>query len=187
MSEVNDRFRTQLNQVLTAIEMCRRDKLVLPLLVLLYSAMDIMASVCRAKSKPEVQRGDFTDWVDKFLLPESKLPCTSEELYGARCGLVHSLKAESSTSRRGTARPIAYAWGEGDCEALNTRIDDRKITTLVGVQIEDLLNAFGKAVTECFAAARKDSSLGERMREHTAGLFDEYLIPPDKGKNIEKA
>ncbi len=88
-----------------------------------------MASLDRPEQKPDVTRADFKAWVEKYLLLKCKLTCDADDLYGARCGLVHSYSSESRTSREGRARTIYYAWGEADetqtnaiCKAMGMRV-----------------------------------------------------------------
>lgn len=75
-------------------------------LVLLYSAIDTLAWV--SVSTGDVTRADFCHWVDVYMKPQSELGCTSEDLYSARCGLLHSGAAESKMSREGRANEIWY-------------------------------------------------------------------------------
>ncbi|MHB8869074.1 MAG: hypothetical protein ACYC6T_02120 [Thermoleophilia bacterium] len=85
-------------------------------LVLVYSAIDVCAWL--ASDTEETTRSTFTGWVDRYLLPARKLDCTSDELYGARCGLLHTFTPESRQSREGKVRTIGYAWGNASLDAL---------------------------------------------------------------------
>jgi hypothetical protein len=54
------------------------------------------------KGKPDpndVWRSDFVAWVDTYVMPSAGLPVHAIDLYGARCGLVHTQTAESRTTR----------------------------------------------------------------------------------------
>lgn len=99
--------------LLTTIETCFKDKKILPGLILLYAHIDIVASLNRPPSKDEGTRQDFKDWVNQYLLPNSSLSCSADDLYAARCGLVHSYIAEARLTRSGNAKQIFYAWGDG--------------------------------------------------------------------------
>jgi len=90
-----------------AINSCEANKFVLPALMLIYSGIDILASLERRKG--EGTKASFTRWVDEYLLKAVSLPCTSLELYAARCGILHTLTPESDLSRKGKAREVGYA------------------------------------------------------------------------------
>lgn len=75
-------------------------------LVLLYSAVDTLAWV--SVSTGDVTRADFCRWVDAYMKPQSRLGCSAEDLYSARCGLLHSGAAESKMSREGRANELWY-------------------------------------------------------------------------------
>src|SRR4051812_2144145 len=92
------------------IEACLEKKLQLPTLVLLYTAIDVAAWL--SNDDPTARVGKrFMAWVDQYLLKAKPLPCTSADLYAARCGVVHTLTADSDLSDQGKARRICYAWG----------------------------------------------------------------------------
>ena len=75
-------------------------------LVVLYSAIDTLAWA--SLSSGDVTRSDFCHWVDAYMTPQVQIGCTSEDLYGARCALVHSSTPESRMSREGRARELWY-------------------------------------------------------------------------------
>jgi hypothetical protein len=56
-------------------------------LILLYSAIDALSWVNRASG--DVIRSDFSEWVRESMDPGLNLGCTPEDLYVARCGLLH--------------------------------------------------------------------------------------------------
>jgi len=79
-------------------------------LILALCAIDQLAWLSLSEER-EVTSQDFISWTNRYVVSESSLDCTSEDLYGARCGLVHSLTAESRLAKQGKATPIAYSWG----------------------------------------------------------------------------
>jgi hypothetical protein len=120
----------------------------LPGLILLFSAIDIFASLARQATKHSVTRADFIQWVDSYLLPKSGLACTATDLYAARCALVHTYTPKSTLSRERKAREIQYdPWGVDTLQDLiqEAGMADR----YVGVSVEKLFHAFLEA-TERF-------------------------------------
>ncbi len=100
-------FERHMDTLFGAINSCEANKFVLPALMLIYSGIDILASLERRKG--EGTKASFTRWVDEYLLKAVSLPCTSLELYAARCGILHTLTPESDLSRKGKAREVGYA------------------------------------------------------------------------------
>src|SRR5256885_1307348 len=83
----------------------------MPGLILLYSLVDTMAWLSLPEGVEDVKGTDFIGWVRTYGLEQRVAPCTADELYGARCGLLHSFSPDSRRSRRGGIRPIYYRCG----------------------------------------------------------------------------
>jgi hypothetical protein len=134
------RFESFTQESIDAIELCLQEKLRASALILLYSAMDTMAWLHRPQNHVDVTRADFVAWTSKYVLPGSGLACSAEDLYGARCGLLHSHTVESRLSRKGTAKELLYSWGTADPKILQEAIN-RRGSSAIPVRIEDLLEA----------------------------------------------
>ena len=131
------------------------------LLILLYTAIDTMAWV--GLEEGDVTRTAFKDWVNEYLLPFSELPCTADDLYSARCGLVHSHTPESNSTNKGIARQIWY-YGSGDSEELlRNRIGDR--TDVVAVHYINLILAFQEGTVGFIADLDLDPQRGQKALE----------------------
>jgi len=74
--------------------------------MLLYAGIDAMAWLDRPESSMDVTARDFINWTDKYLLSGDGL--TGEDLYEARCGILHSLTGESKRHRELRARKLFY-------------------------------------------------------------------------------
>lgn len=82
-------FDDNVTQLFDAIEDCLAKGRLLPCLTLLYSGIDVIASLER---KPgEGACAAFVRWTEENLLKVHPLQCTGLELYAARCGVVHTL------------------------------------------------------------------------------------------------
>lgn len=110
------KLRAGLMELDRAIGACAEARTEMGALILLYSAMDVSAWL--ASDAQQATRATFIAWVERYLLPAKDLECSAIDLYGARCGLLHTLTPESALSRQGTARQIGYAWGNASAEAL---------------------------------------------------------------------
>src|SRR5690554_3352043 len=101
----------QFEELKTAISSSVEAHLILPSLILIYTTID----VCAWLECDDPQVGvRFEKWCDTHLLPRSKIRASGSDLYGARCGVLHTLSAESEKSKRGSARQVIYGWGVAD-------------------------------------------------------------------------
>jgi|AntAceMinimDraft_17_1070374.scaffolds.fasta_scaffold45190_2 hypothetical protein len=140
-------FKEQINKILQALEHCRQTQLIEPSLILLYSGIDIMASLDRATNHNYVTRNDFCNWVNTYLLSTCDIHCTDLELYAARCGVVHSYSPRSRLSDIGEVRQIAYSHGSGSVEKLQKALDiGGHSLKIVAINLDDLIEAFKKAI-----------------------------------------
>jgi hypothetical protein len=108
-------------------------------LVIIYSVIDTMAWA--NKTMGDVQRSDFIDWVDIYMRPELTLGCTPQDLYGARCALLHSGTTESAMSRNGKAVMLWYVSGKAEKPVLD-RLIAKVGVVAKSISFEDLLKAF---------------------------------------------
>lgn len=74
-------------------------------LILIYSFIDRMAWL----NVDDVSNGnDFKNWVNQYLLPQANFLCTADDLWGARCALLHTGTVVSKDSKNGKARKVQY-------------------------------------------------------------------------------
>jgi hypothetical protein len=67
--------------------------------ILILSAIDAMAYLSMPESQQDVTRTDFVRWADKYTRFPGREQLTGEDLYGARCAMLHSYGARSRMSR----------------------------------------------------------------------------------------
>lgn len=141
-------------------------------LVLCYSAVDTVSWLAAASDTQPVAKR-FQNWVDQFLLPESKrLKCTAEELYAARCGIVHTLSSEAHLHRSKSLRRISYAWGNADVQKLQKRIVESGLEDkLVAVHLSDLTEGLRLGTARFFQVVRSDEALQVRIVEKSKAFY----------------
>lgn len=108
-------------------------------LLVLYAGIDTMAWL----SVPEEESSglDFQRWVQDYMLSRNGqlLPnVTAADLWGARCGLLHTGAPESRDFRKGRARKLFYT--------NNVEIIATMPTDIAVVSIENLGRAFASAL-----------------------------------------
>jgi hypothetical protein len=125
--------------------------------MLVYSAIDMLAFLNMNKNQEDVKRQDFVDWVEKYL----HFPCheqlTGLDVYGARCGMLHNFSAYSKLNRDGKCRRLLYA------DKLKPEINYAPSISKedVMVSIEGLVEAFFKGLDKFLVDLYKDKSKGE--------------------------
>ncbi len=164
-------FYQNMTQLLDAIEDCLAKGRLISCLTLLYSGMDVTASLERRPD--EGTKAAFVRWVDENLLKVHPLPCTALELYAARCGVVHTFTAESDLSRLGSARQVIYAWGGAKTEdlAAATKLLGRAD---VAVHIRELIDGFRAGLATYLEEVARSPERQQRVEAGT-GLWFEHM------------
>jgi hypothetical protein len=163
-----EKFHKHVIDLVEAIEDCRAKGRILPCLTLLYSGIDIVASL---EAKPgESTQSAFVSWVDRYLLKGQCFSCTALDVYAARCGIVHTFTPESRLRQSGKARVIAYAWGNADATALE------KSGKLLGddfsaVHVNDLVRAFRDGIQRQLDEVCKSQERKRRFDKAAARWF----------------
>lgn len=156
-----------LNDLFAAIDNCYQDELLMPCLVLLYSGIDVAASL--EPSTGGSVRERFEKWVDRYMLSGRPLSCTAGDLYAARCAIVHTFTPDSHLSKTGRARVIGYAFGNADLKKLDdatTRLG--RNTGQVNVHMKDLIEAFHSGYQTYLKEAFADSGRREEVMSHAS-------------------
>ena len=77
--------------------------------ILIYVGMETMAYLSMPPDKIEVDRRDFIPWAERYI----RFPCeeqlTGNDLFGARCAMIHQYGVESKLYREGKCRRVLYA------------------------------------------------------------------------------
>lgn len=146
----------------------------IPCLVLLYSGIDVAASL-------EPNLGDgvgdrFKKWVDRYMLKSSSLKCTAIDLFAARCAVVHTFTPESDLSKRGKARVMGYAFGAAELDKLNKASDIAGQSRQVNVHARALIDAFYDGFRIYLDEVRADKVRLQEV-ERAAGLWSVSMSP----------
>jgi hypothetical protein len=129
----------------------------------------------RPKNKDYVNSSDFEEWVKKYLLPaDTSLECSETDLYGARCGIVHSWRYDSRRSNdpANPTREIHYVFDDNDTIRRVTR-EVAQNTSSVVVIFFNLLRAFEIGMEHFLKDIETDASLRERVEKR---IREEKLI-----------
>ena len=138
-----------------AIFHCLQTGLIGPALILIYTTIDIMASL-DIHSDRDVKSSDFKAWVKEYLLPNSNLTASAEDLWGARCGLVHSYSLQSRKTQTQKAVVVFYAFGDADETEAQDKLDKTGQPVRV-IHISKLFKALVDGIASFVSKARQNS------------------------------
>jgi len=82
-------------------------------IVLIYAGIDAMGYTTLPPDEEEVTRNQFIAWANKYIRFPGSEQLTGEELYAARCAVLHTYGVESKLSRKGACRKVGYYEGIG--------------------------------------------------------------------------
>ena len=168
-------------QIMAAAELCISANLNTAALILLYSAIDAASWLCAEDPDGQVQ-DHFVPWVEKYLLSTGRFECTALDLWGARCGIVHTLSPSSRLSRKERVREILYVNRGGNrgildrLEAIRNAKSRRELRdvrvpdstdvmrTNVVLETDALMNAFQGGFVSMLSDAKQDAALNSRIR-----------------------
>ena len=97
---------------LRSIELCLNAGFPEAGLALIYSGIDTLGLLAAPSDVRDANRDTFKDWCEKFLLSRLQRAeveqVTANDLYAARCGVLHTSTPVSTLGREGQAREIWY-------------------------------------------------------------------------------
>lgn len=166
-------FLERVNEFTISIKLLLDAKHTLPALVMLYAAIDILGSLLRPESEPDTKGEYFKKWADDYMIGHSQVAFTSEELWGARCGLLHTHTAASNLSRQGKARQLHYFRACGaplppvTQHATNAALAQGKLF----VDVDALYDAFEQGTRQFLAVIQRDATLEKRVLHHSSHIF----------------
>jgi len=168
-----------LAQVVDAYTNCTENSRIFPVLVLIYSTMDMMGWLIHPDGGKPAPGQDFKAWAEEYMKPGASLGCSAEDLWGARCGILHTGSAESDHSRKGKAAPIAYALGGGTVLYGVDSTKEADIETKV-VDMNELGRAFLEGGVRFIERCGADLKLKALVARRGRKQFSHYF--PQEGK-----
>lgn len=147
----------------------------LPALVLLYSAIDVFASLQRPETQADTDGSHFKKWAEDYVIKASLPTVTSEDLWGARCGLLHTHSPSSRDSRRGKARELCYYRAHALTPDMQRALESARQLAQgkgkVPLDTDLLYSAFEDGVRRFLADVQRDPELEKRAVCHSSMLF----------------
>jgi hypothetical protein len=157
------------NQIL-AIEALWEANLQIPTLMLIYATLDTIGFIRTGGSEGEA-RPRFLDFVDHYIVKHLR-GITNNDLWGARCAILHTVIPESSSSTNLQAKEILYSWGTASTELLNQVLADApEPHKFVAMSVEDLMVALGNGMDEFLTDLEKDSDVYKVCTERVGKFY----------------
>lgn len=154
---------------------CLQHKYWLSAVKLIYSGIDNLAWLSRVHDRPNAGGKDFVDFVSRYFLPDSRLGCSSEELWGARCGLLHSNTAESGISRSGKGRYLSYATGlSSEEEGYEHMLPESRRKNVV-ISIDRLYAAYNRSIDRLNRRIGEEASFADLIYRRSIKLYAQTM------------
>ena len=155
--------------LLRGIQCCIDVRCLVPALTLIYSAMDVVSALTRPKGAADTDKNVFQAWVSTYMSPLlTAVGCSAEDIYAARCGVVHTMTRRSQLSRtKAHVRTFVYYWCDGP------RPDPSALPAQGAFQIcvEDLHEAFRQGLAQLGMARAQGGQLAARIAYHEPELL----------------
>jgi hypothetical protein len=159
------------DQTKRGIELCLRDRLVLPALALLYSGIDVLGFL--ASDKPNATRQTFISWAGKYMDGFLKTKgIQGIDLYSARCGVLHTGQAPSDLVASGKARELWYRF-EGESH-VNLMTNTSKVAVLI--DIEDLVESFKGGIERFINDVKTSPTMQTKVEGKAERFFRRGLL-----------
>jgi hypothetical protein len=125
-------------------------------LVLIYSGFDTFGLLAALPNVLDATGDTYKQWCDKYILPRIKSvegdPVTPVDLWGARCGMLHTSTPLSDLERKGKAHQI---WYQFVGKAGVNLITSTKLP-LLGLDVQSLALAFKEGGIACIKDINQD-------------------------------
>lgn len=153
--------------MLTGIRTCLQSECLVSAVTLMFSSLDALAALTRPIGQQSTNGAVFKEWANRFVKPESSLGCTAEDLWGARCGVLHLYGPESDLSAKNKARRIYYQWNAGPAaDAARTIPTDAFV-----LAVESLHHAVESAIREFIIASEMDKEIKQKVQSHLPSML----------------
>jgi hypothetical protein len=144
-------------------------------LILIFSGIDAMASLEKNDGKNDV-RERFANWVNEYMQfgdwPEAGL-----ELYGARCGILHTYGPISNLFEKGQVRLIGYTSGDGR--------DVIQSAELVLVSVEGLAFQFFRGIARYLESLLSEPTKRAKAAPRIQQMYQEFDLNTELAPSFE--
>lgn len=153
--------------MLRGIDACLEQQCLVSAVTLIYAMLDALAALTRPRDATETSGAIFKDWVRRYSGLESGLNCSADDLWGARCGVLHLHSPISRLSSQGKVKEIYYQWRHGPPAGASLELPGGPIV----VNVDDLHDLALRAVDTFNKAVEADRELNDLVEHHLRRLL----------------
>lgn len=155
--------------MIQGIEACLERQCLVSALTLIYAAIDSISALTREIGHSDTNKTVFRDWVNEYMVPQQTLNCTADDIYGARCGILHTYSPESRIQRdnNGRVKRLIYRWKAGPAADAQRPLPPDSTVLIV----EDVFNSFTTAVDRFLEDVKGNSELAVKVESHCGELL----------------
>ena len=139
-------------------------------LILIYSGIDAMSSLEKNSELRNV-KDRFVNWINEYMHFQD-WPEAGMELYGARCGILHTYGPFSDLSDAGRVRPIGYTTGTG--------VAVMQSEVLVLINIEELAFKFFHGIAKYIGVLLVEPTKRANAATRLEKMFQEFGLNTEK-------
>jgi hypothetical protein len=144
-------------------------------LILIFSGIDAMASLEKNGEKNDVGER-FANWINEYM-QFSEWPEAGLELYGARCGILHTYGPISNLFEKGQVRLIGYTTGGGR--------DVTQSAELVLVSVDGLAFQFFRGIARYLEALVSEPTKRAKAAPRIQQMYREFDLNTDLAPSRE--
>jgi hypothetical protein len=176
-------FALQLLKFSTSIAKSRDADDEVGALILFYAYTDALGSLLRPKGKRNTSSIYFKRYAREFILDGTSLAITEDDLWSARCGMLHTFSPYSDLTEGPTprARKVAYVKSNQQAHMANQAVAAANLGDIICVDSFDLFNAFIDGVVRFRKKVADDPVFAESIFFHAEKFFQDTKIwPPNQ-------
>jgi len=126
-----------------AIDLLLENELFDHALIQLFSSIDALGLLAAPLSQEFASSNSFKEWAKKYMIDGYDLSINENDLWAARCGLLHTHSSVSNLSKSGRAKELVYFIGDTSSEEFQKNIHAVNILEHASpVKIEGLVMAY---------------------------------------------
>ena len=142
-------------QIKRGIRVCMKEECFGSAVILIYSGIDAMAYVSLPAGHDSVKRDDFVRWANQYMGLCKSGDLSGDEIYSARCGMLHTYGVASDMTRSGRCRNIGYV----EDILPPVRFDPSVSSDLVLVSVKALAEGFFSGIDQFLVDVFSNRSL----------------------------
>jgi len=153
--------------MIPGIDACLASQCLVSAVTLMFAAIDALAALTRPITQGETDSETFRTWTNRFIDPATRLHCTAQDLWGARCGILHSYSPEAARAAQFGARRVFYQWRQGPAANAARALPANAIV----LTVEDLYEVLVDAMNAYLHESVVDAELSQRLNVHLPSLL----------------